>query len=333
MKLKNEVILYKDSKGSIAFKTDPNKESLWATQAQIASAFDVLPQAVTKHLKNIYKEGELDKKTTCSKMEQVQNEGGRKIVRNLDVYNLDAIIAVGYRVNSKKATAFRIWATKTLRDYIVKGYVVEAKRLKESTKNSVKELQKMLGFIQESIQARQLNQSEIDGLLSVVGGYTNSWMLLQKYDESLVSVYRSKTKETRKFEYEFVRPSIDKLKDVLIRKSEASDLFGNERDGSFAGILKTIYQTFGGKELYTSLEEKAAHLLYFIIKDHPFSDGNKRIAAFSFVLFLQENKILFRKNGERKINDNALVALALLIAQSKPGEKDQMIALVTQLLA
>ena len=328
MKPKNEVILYKTKDGPV-LKVNFQNETVWLSLDQIALVFGKNKSTISRHVKNIFTAKELDKKAVVAKNATTASDGKTYMV---EYYNLDVVLSVGYRVNSKEATVFRIWANSVLKDYLLKGFAVNKNSI-ENSQARLKELEGAVSLIQNAIKNRQLSQDETAGLLSVIADYAQSWVLLQKYDESGLVMQKGKTKETRKFEYEFVRPSIDKLRDVLMRKDEASDLFGNERDGSFAGILKTVYQTFGGKELYTSLEEKAAHLLYFIIKDHPFSDGNKRIGAFSFVLFLQENKILFRKNGERKINDNALVALALLIAQSKPGEKDQMIALVTQLLA
>ncbi|MEI7810593.1 MAG: virulence protein RhuM/Fic/DOC family protein [bacterium] len=325
MKPKNEVILYKTKDGPI-LKVNFQDETVWLTQLQMSELFGVERSVTTKHIGNVFKTFELQEKSNVQKVHIPNSD------KPIKIYSLDVVLSVGYRVNSKEATSFRIWANSVLKDYLLKGFAVNKNSI-ENSQAKLKELEGAVSLIQNAIKNKQLSQDETAGLLSVIADYAQSWVLLQKYDESGLVMQKSKTKEVRKFEYEFVRPSIDKLKDVLIKKGEASNLFGNERDGSFAGILKTVYQTFAGKELYASLEEKAAHLLYFIIKDHPFSDGNKRIGAFSFVLFLQENKILFRKNSERKINDNALVALALLIAQSKPGEKDQMIALVTQLLA
>lgn len=247
-------------------------------------------------------------------------------------YSLDIILGVGYRTNSARAIKFRQWATRTLRDYIIKGYALNAKRLQESRQTSVKELGKTLQFIQDAIRRRQLDQTEVDSLLSVISDYANSWLLLEQYDKGKLEVLKGKGKERKRLEYSFARPAIDELRRDLSVKGEASNLFGTERGGTFQGILKTIYQTFDGKELYGSLEEKAAHFLYFIIKDHPFSDGNKRIGSFLFILFLERNGILYRRNAERKINDNALVALALLIAESKPAEKDALVKLVTNLL-
>lgn len=326
---KQDVVIYKDARGNFELKADSKHETVWATQPQIAELFNTQRPAITKHLRNIFKEGELVEKTVCSKMEHTALDGKTYLT---SYYNLDAIVAVGYRVNSKRATLFRQWATKTLREYLVKGYVLNEKRLRESTETGVKELQKTMRFIQTTIEKRQLDQPEIDSVLSVITGYTNSWLLLQQYDEGNLSAQKSTVKSKKKFDYNVVRSAIDELTKQLVARKEAGELFGRERDGSFQGILSTIYQTFDGQELYASLSEKAAHLLYLIIKDHPFSDGNKRIGSFLFILFLERNKLLYRKTGEKKINDNALVALALLIAQSNPKEKEQMIALITQLL-
>ncbi len=330
---KDALIIYTDKKGRIELRADTDKETIWATQAQIADLFDVNSQAITKHLSNIYQEKELVKTATCSKMEQVNIEGERSVRRSIEFYNLDAIIAVGYRVNSKKATQFRIWATETLREYLIKGIVVNNERIANLPDRIIADLDEKISFIQRTIKKRELNQSETDSLLSVIHDYANSWKFLKEYDEGELKLRKSKSKELRHLEYDFIHTAILKLKEDLITRNEASDLFGNERDETFRGILKTIYQTFGGKELYSSLDEKAAHLLYFIIKDHPFSDGNKRIGSFIFIYFLKLNNILHRSNGDNKINDNTLVALALLIAESNPNDKSLMVALTTNLLA
>lgn len=330
---KQELVIYHDERGEVKLTADMDKETMWATLDQIAGLFGRDKSVISRHLRNIYKEAELDRTATVAKNATVQKEGGREVVRTIEYYNLDAILSVGYRVNSKRATLFRRWATKTLRDYLIKGYALNVKRLQESRQTSVKELQRMLRFIQGTIRKRQLDQTEVDSLLSVIGDYANSWLLLEQYDEGKLEVLKGKGKEKKRLEYSFVRPAVDELKQNLIKKGEASDLFGAERDGTFQGILKTIYQTFGGRELYGSLEEKAAHLLYFIIKDHPFSDGNKRIGSFLFIFFLKRNGILYRKGGEKKIQDTTLVALALLVAESDPADKDNMVALITNLLA
>jgi death-on-curing family protein len=326
------LIIYSGNKGQVELRADTDKETIWATQAQIADLFDVNSQAITKHLRNIYSEHELDKISTCSKMEQVQIEGDRSIKRSIEFYNLDAVIAVGYRVNSRKATQFRIWATRTLREYLIKGIVINNERIKKLPDRILNDLEEKISFIQRTIKKRELNQSETDSLLSVIHDYANSWKFLKEYDEGELKLRRGKDKEKQHFEYDFVRGAIDELKKNLMKKKEASELFGSERDGTFQGIIKTIYQTFGGRELYSSLDEKAAHLLYFIIKDHPFSDGNKRIGSFIFIYFLKLNGILLRTNGEQKINDSTLVALALLIAESNPKDKEMMVALTTNLL-
>ena len=329
------LVIYKDKKGNVELKADLTKDTIWATLNQIAFLFGVQKAGVSKHIKHIFSSGELSENRTVSKMETVQIEGGREIERNIEFYNLDMILSIGYRVNSKQATEFRKWATKTLREYLVRGYVLNEQRLSESKQNSIKELEKTIGFIKDVVLRRQLGQSEMESILGVIKDYAHSWSLLQKFDERDVSLAKGKVK-SKILVYEDIRNAIDLLKTDLMRKGEAGDLFGNERGGEFQGILKTIYQTFGGSDLYPSVEEKAAHLLYFVIKDHSFSDGNKRIGSFLFIHFLSIHKILIRKDGgergQRKINDNALVALALLIAESDPAEKEQIVALVTQLI-
>lgn len=320
------IVIYQDSKGNVELKADVEKETIWGSQAQIAGLFETTPQNITLHLKAIYGEKELDKSATCKKSLQVQMEGKRSVERLTELYNLDAIIAVGYRVNSKKATQFRIWATKTLREYIVKGIAVNEDRIKKIHEKGATDIAKKVEFIQRTLANRQLDMGEVSSLLSVIKDYASSWTLLQKYDEGGLEIQKSRRVEKKKFDYDFVLPQITGLKTVLMKKGEASDLFANERDGSFQGILKTIYQSFGGRELYGSLEEKAAHLLYFIIKDHPFSDGNKRTAAFLFTIFLKRNRM-------KMPNESGLVALTLLIASSDPKEKESMVALVTNLIA
>jgi prophage maintenance system killer protein len=325
------VVIYQAKSGAIEMRGDMSKETLWASLDQIAQVFGRDKSVISRHIRNIFKEQELDSKAVVAKNATVQIEGGRQIRRNIEYYNLDLIIAVGYRVNSKTATAFRIWATKTLREYITKGIVLNEKRFRESHINTLKDIQKTVAFIQDVALRKQLDQDEMKSLLSVVRDYAGSWELLDQYDKGDVITISSK-KKAKSLNYDEVRSALDTLKHELIKKGEAGELFSKERDGSFQGILKTIHQTFDKKELYPSLEEKAVHLLYFVIKDHPFFDGNKRSGAFLFIWFLQINKALFKKNSERKINDNALVALALLIAQSDPRDKEQMVALVTQLI-
>lgn len=326
---KGEIIIYK-SKNGPSLEVRLKEDSVWLTQNQIAYLFDVQKAAISKHIRNIFQSGELEEKSTVSKMETVQIEGNRKITRELTYYNLDMIISVGYRVNSQKATQFRIWATKTLKDYLIKGYSINEKRLL-SVRNNFNELTETIELLKNKVKHELLAGQEQE-ILSLLSDYSKSLSLLEQYDKDKLSI-RKKEKEKYKINYQDALSVIKKIKSELITKKEASQIFGQEQDYKFKAILGNIYQTFGGEELYPSLEEKAAHLLYFIIKDHPFSDGNKRIASFLFVYYLDKNNFLYKKSGERKINDNALTSLALLIAVSDPKEKDKMIKIVTNLLA
>ena len=325
-----KLIMYNNSKGIVELRADTNKETIWASLDQVAELFDRDKSVISRHLKNIFNEAELDKNSVVAKNATTASDGKTYIV---EYYNLDAVLSVGYRVNSKKATQFRIWATKTLRQYLIKGMVINTDRIKKLPDKILEDMVGKIEFIQQTLQKRELNKLESDSLLSVIHDYANSWKYLKEYDDGQLKLIRSKNKEKKHLDYEYIRKEIDVLKSELMKKNDASELFASERDETFKGILKTIYQTFGGKELYSSLEEKAAHLLYFIIKDHPFSDGNKRVGAFLFIAFLKINNILVRSNGEKKINDNTLVALALLIAESDPKDKEIMVALTTNLLA
>jgi prophage maintenance system killer protein len=325
-----KLLLYTNSNGIVELRADTDKETIWATQDQIAELFESTKQNISLHLKNIFNANELSYNSVVKDFFTTAKDGKKYKVK---YYNLDVIIAVGYRVNSKKATQFRIWATTTLREYLIKGIVINNDRVNKLPDKILNDLYEKISFIQRTVRDRELNSSESNSLISVIKDYTNSWKFLKEYDERALEIKKSKEIEKRKFDYEFIRGSIDVLKEVLMDKREATDIFGFERDDSFKGILKTIYQTFDNKELYSSLIEKASHLLYFIIKDHPFSDGNKRIGSFVFIYFLRLNNLDYRKNGERKISDNTLVALALLIAESDPKDKELMVALTTNLLA
>ncbi len=326
---KNKIILYTDKRGNVELRADVEKETIWATQDQIAELFGVERSVVTKHINNVLNDKELKRDSVCAKFAHTAPDGKQYLT---NFYNLDVVLAVGYRTNSTKAIRFRMWATKVLREYLVSGLVMNTTRLERVPDRMIKDLDEKIKFIQRTIKKRELNQPEVDSLLSVINDYSHAWTTLQKYDHGELVLRKGKVKEVQRFDYDFVRLAVDALKTGLITKGEASELFGSERDGSFQGILKTVYQTFDSKELYASLEEKAAHLLYFIIKDHPFSDGKKRIGSFVFVHFLGQNGIMRRANGDRKIGDNTLVALALLIAESDPKDKEMMVALVTNLL-
>jgi len=322
---KGEIVIYNSKEGP---KLDVRleKDTVWLTQKQIAMLFDTQRPAITKHLNNIFRSGELDKNSVSSILEHTAADGK---VYKTQFYNLDAIISVGYRVNSKRATQFRIWATKTLKEHLIKGYTINEKRLLQA-KNQLKELQNAISFLQEKSKHELLTGQEQE-ILNLLSNYSKTLTLLEKYDKEKLTLIK-KTKSKFKLEYEEIIKVINEIKKDLINKNEASDLFGKEINNKLKDILGNIYQTFRKKELYPSLEEKAAHLLYFIIKDHPFVDGNKRIASFLFVYFLDKNNFLYRKNGEKKINDNALTALALLIAVSDPKDKDVLIKIITNLI-
>lgn len=323
---RGEIAIYKDKNKEVVIEAVLREETIWLTQAQISSLFNIERSVVTKHLRNIFLSGELSEKSNVQKMHIPESD------KPVKLYDLDAIISVGYRVNSKQATQFRIWATKTLREYIIKGYSLNQKRLNELQGKKLAEFEQAVGLIKRTIENKQLSGSEESGLLKVITEYANSWLLLQKYDEGDLPLLKSPKKPSFSIDYKFAVNAIDELRANLIKKNEASELFGKEREGSLEGVIGNIYQAFGGNEFYKSIEEKAAHLLYFIIKDHPFLDGNKRTGSFLFIAFLAKNKHLYRKDGEKKINDNALVALALLVAESEPGHKDVIIKLIMNLI-
>ncbi len=323
---KGEIVIYRSPQGP-EIQVKLKQDSVWLDAHLIAKLFDVNRPAVVKHINNIYKTGELDKKSTCSILEQVAADGK---IRKMNFYNLDMIISVGYRVNSKHATQFRIWATKTLKDHLIKGYTINEKRLLQ-TQNKLKELQNAITFLQEKSQHGLLSEQTSE-ILNLLSSYVKTLTLLEQYDRGkLTAVKKSKSKYV--LQYDEAKRIIETIRKELLAKKEASELFGSENENKLKGIIGNIYQTFGKKELYPSLEEKAAHLLYFIIKDHPFIDGNKRIASFLFVYFLEKNNFLYRKTGEKKINDNALVALSLLIAISNPKDKEILIKIITNLLS
>jgi prophage maintenance system killer protein len=270
---------------------------VWLTQKQIAEIFGTEVPAINKHIKNILRSKELLPDTTISKMEMVQKEGKRKVNRVVEIYNLDMIISVGYRVNSSQATQFRIWATQRLKDYLVQGYAINQKRLNE--------LQETIQIISKVGKTGTLQLQEAKGLLEIINGYTNSFVLLNKFDSNNLTTEKLSKDITYEIKYHEAIHAINELKKQLMTKKEAGNLFGNQKDESFEGTLRNITQTFGGVYLYPSIEEQASHLLYFIIKNHPFSDGNKRIGAFMFIWFLHKNKHLLKKSRELKINDNA----------------------------
>jgi prophage maintenance system killer protein/phage regulator Rha-like protein len=322
----NQILIYKTGTGQYVVEVLLDSDTVWLTQKQMAELFDIERSVITKHISNVFKQGELKKVSVCANFAHTAEDG-----KNYQTvfYNLDMIIAVGYRVNAKRGTQFRIWATRTLKDHLLKGYTINQKRLAET---GIKELENALQFIKQASSRRQLTNDETQGLLDVIAKYAKSWLLLKSYDEDKLPATKG---QSPKFSlaYEYALNPIKELKKALVAKNEASNLFGNEREHGLEAILGNLEQSFGGQELYPTLEEKAAHLLYFIIKDHPFSDGNKRIGSLLFIHYLDKNNHLYKTNGEILINDNALVALALLIAESEPKNKELMIALIKNLLS
>lgn len=326
----SDVVIYED--GNIELKATAENESIWLSQKQIAELFDVQRPAITKHLSNIFKSGELDQKVVCSILEHTTEHGAiknKKQTKQTKFYNLDTIISVGYRVNSKKATQFRIWATGILKEYIINGYALNKEKLQQQ---KLRELEQTIQLIKQGLQTSTLSLKEAKGFTEIISNYAKSWALLQGYDEqSLEDVAQSKD-ERFVLDYDEAKEAISELKNTLITKGEATELFGQEKADELKGNLLNIYQSFGGAQLLPSLEEKAANLLYYIIKGHPFTDGNKRIGAYLFILFLHKNGILYKPNGETKINDNALASIALLVAQSQPNQKEIIIKLIMNML-
>ncbi|MDO5475209.1 MAG: RhuM family protein [Candidatus Saccharibacteria bacterium] len=325
--MENALEIYKMAKGEVIFNVDKEQETIWATQAQIAELFDTGLPTINYHIKNIYKEGELDENRTIRKNRIVQKEGGRSVTREVNTYNLDAIISVGYRVNSKKATDFRIWATKTLKSYIINGVAVNERRLKELDLKKLHEIEGALGIVKRLVSASELSADEASGVLEVITKYSPSFKALKEYDEGhIVFAKGKKPAKTLSF-----ADSLDIIK-TLKKNVKGDELFGKLRGDAFESTLGAITQTFDDEDVYPTISEKAANLLYLIIKDHPFYDGNKRIGALLFVVFLTINNYHLTKNGETKISDRALTALALLIAESSPKEKSLLIALICKLL-
>ncbi len=322
----SQIVIYKSDSGP-EIKLNLRDETLWLTQAQISELFGTKRPAITKHLGNIFNSAELSEKSVCSILEHTAGDGKKYKVQ---YYNLDAIIAVGYRVNSKRATQFRVWATRTLREYLLKGYVVDKARL-ASTQAQIKELEGAVKLLQGAVESRRLEGYEKE-LLKIITDYTDTWVLLNKYDHNELEIENTTKKTAYQLDYEQVNKSIQQFKARLMSKGEATDLFGKEVGDKLQGLLGSIEQTYNKQPLYTSMEEKAAHLLYFTIKDHPFVDGNKRIGSLLFLLYLIENHALYNRRGERKLNDNALTALALLIAESKPDQKEVMTKLVVNII-
>ena len=321
----NQIIIYQTDDDQTQIDVRLENETVWLTQAQMAELFQTDRTSIVRHINKIYADDELDRDSTCAKIAQVQKEGQRTVRRRIPYFNLDMIISVGYRVNSKRGVKFRQWANRVLKQYLIKGYAINERLRHEQ----ISELRQLVQVVGRTLQHReQENTIETQDLLDVVVDYTYALDTLDNYDYERLTI--DKTTKVAAFHatYENAMEQIQRLRD----KFGASILFGNEKDDSFKSSIGQIYQTFDGDELYPSVEEKAAMLLYLVTKNHSFSDGNKRIAATLFLWFLNNNKILYNSDGSKRIADSTLVALTLMIAESKTEEKDVMVKVVVNLI-
>jgi len=318
-KMRRNLIIYQAKNGAIEFRGDFKKDTIWATQSQIADAFDVERSVVTKHIRNILKDKELDAKAVCAKF---AHTGGDGKVYDVQFYNLDIILAVGYRTNSKTAIEFRKWATKILKEHITKGYAINRKQIQKNYQEFIKTVETIQKLLPEHITL------DPKSILELIKEFSSTWVSLDAYDKESLRVVGTNKKSITLSGLELA-DAISNLRRELIKKGAATEIFAQEKThGSIEGIVGNVMQSFGGKFLYQTVEEKAAHLLYFMVKNHPFVDGNKRSGAFAFIWFLRKENIKGRKN----INPSALTALTLLIAESDPRKKDQMIALITLMM-
>jgi len=322
------LVAFKPENGVTEYQVvlDSGAETIWATEQQISEIFDRDRTVIGRHIRNSFKEGELDKNSVSAKFAHTAEDGKTYQVNH---YNLDVIISVGYRIKSPLATEFRKWATSKLKEYLLKGYALN-KELLNSKKEKIKELESQIDLLNES--ALQNQKQITEGFLSIISHYSRSFELLNKYDTEELSVEGLSQDVIYIINYEDVKEAIQELKNSLIEKGEASDIFGNEKDKSFEGILGSVSQTVYGQLAYPTIEEQAAQLLYSIIKGHAFTDGNKRIGSFVFVWFLEQNNFHLNIKGKRKIDDNTLVALALAVAQSLPDQREMIIRLIINLI-
>ena len=318
--------IYTAPDNSVQLQVKVQEETVWLTQKQLADLFGVKKAAISKHVANIFSQGELSPDATVSKMETVVERGFRgKVIDRVDYYNLDMILSIGYRVNSKNAIAFRQWANRVLKDYLIKGYAVNEKLRKEQ----LSDLRQLVQIVGRTMQSKAVESAdETQAIFDVVVDYTYALDTLDNYDYERLTVKETTPEQRFHATYENAMQTINALRD----KFGGSALFGNEKDDSFKSSIGQIYQTFGGQDLYPSVEEKAAMLLYLVTKNHSFSDGNKRIAATLFLWFLNNNGILYREDGTKRIADNTLVALTLMIAESRTEEKDTMVKVVVNLI-
>jgi len=323
----SEITIFKTEDGKTEIQVKLENDTVWLNLMQLTELFDRDKSVISRHINNVYRENELGKSSTVANFATVQFEGGRTVERNIEYYNLDVIISVGYRIKSQRGTQFRIWANKILKDYLIKGYSINEKRLVQQNEQ-LRQLQNSVKLLGQVLNHKELSGDESTGLLKIISDYAYALDILDQYDYQKLEITETSGKAIYQITYEEAISQIAKVK-IAYGNSE---LFGREKDDSFKSSISTIYQTFNGADLYPSVEEKAANLLYFITKNHSFSDGNKRIAAFLFLYFLEKNGILFDEFRNKRIADNALVALTLMIAVSRPEEKDIMTKVIVNLI-
>jgi prophage maintenance system killer protein len=331
MSEENQIVIYQADDGEMKIDVQLQEETIWLTQAQMAELFEKGRTTITEHIRNIFKEGELEEELVCRDFRHTTEHGaikGKTQAKNVKYYNLDVIISVGYRVKSQRGTQFRIWANKVLKEYLLQGYALNEKKL-QASQEQLRSLQEGIKLLENVIDQQQLTSDEAVGLLKVVSEYSHALELLDQYDHQKLVI--PKVEGEQKINQLVYDQALDQIKRWRDQQG-AGELFGNEKDQSFRSSLETIYQTFGGEDLYPSVEEKAANLLYFVVKNHSFTDGNKRIAAGLFAYFLDLNSKLYKEDGRKIIADNALVAITIMIAESKTEEKDMMIKLIVNLM-
>lgn len=317
-----EVVLFQSDDGKARLEVQLDHETVWLSQEQMAKLFERERSVITKHLRNVFREGELHEPAVCAKHAHTAGDGK---TYQTQYYNLDVIISVGYRVKSPRGTQFRQWATRVLRDHLVKGYTIHEQRLREETAK-LREMQQTVDLLARTLTGQQLVTEAGRDVLRVINDYAYALATLDRYDHGTLTIEGTTGKALHIIDYS------EGISLVNAMKGEFDGLFGIEKDQGFKSALGAIYQTFDGKELYPSVEEKAANLLYFVVKNHAFSDGNKRIAAALFIYFLAANAILYRPDGSKRLADNALVALTLLIAESRPDEKETIVKVIVNLI-
>jgi prophage maintenance system killer protein len=317
---RGEIVLYQEQDGTVELDVRLERESLWLSLNQIAALFERDKSVISRHLRNVYATAELDRAATVAFFATVQDEGGRTVERQVEYFNLDAILSVGYRVNSKRGTQFRIWATRILRDHLLQGYSVNERRLQE--------LKQSLRVVGQVLDRYDVSSDQAQALLRVVTDYARALEILDDYDHQRVRLGAVRRGEARGIDYEEAIAIVAQLRTTY----GGSELFGREKDASLRGSLGAVMQAFDGADVYPSLEEKAAHLLYFLVKNHSFVDGNKRIGAALFLWFMEKNGMLYRPDGAKRVADNALVAITLMIAESAPDQREILTRIIVELI-